>query len=188
MARSFKRMVHKNSKLLDHRRKKLGRIHANFAVSGVEVFKGRSWIVPALLLGFVTLYCVFAKHIHRQVGLTTWDWIVVSMYGFLALVYWLRRPYVRVDKKEITRVRGNRKQTIAATNISGITLKKNRVIIEFDEARKRWVFTRYLHRYHIDALGQTLQQFAKLHKVPVETKSGGNISSKIQQNSSLNWE
>jgi len=166
MARSFERTVRKNSKQLNQQRKKNGQPVSG--TPGEDVFKGRSLLFPVFLLGLAVLY-LFMSTFLTQTSMTTWDWVTMLLYVFLAFIFFLRRPYVKVSSNRIVTLKGNRERSIGVDDIVKFRIEPGTVVIEHNSRGKRWVFTKLINRYDTDALAERLLKFAKAHQITVET-------------------
>lgn len=166
MARSFERTVRKNSKQLNQQRKKNGQQVSG--TPGVDIFKGRSLLFPIFLIGLAFLY-LFMSTFLVKAPMTTWDWVTMLLYVFLAVIFLLRRPYLKIGNSTIATIKGNRERSIGVDDIVKFRIEPGTVVIEHNGRGKRWVFTKLLNRYDTDAITERLLRFAKSHQITVET-------------------
>ncbi|MGF7047518.1 hypothetical protein J2T13_002023 [Paenibacillus sp. DS2015] len=177
MARSWERMVQKNRKQLNKKRKDQGLSSISSTGSGSKVsgdiFKGRKMLLPftlvvlSLLYGLLGVYAEQLVENNEQSSVV--NWIVIGLYILLAVIIYLRRPYLRVDKDSLYTTRMNRETRIGAVNIAKISLKSGSVVITPLKGKGRnWVFTRLINRYDTEAMGERLEIFAETHKIPLE--------------------
>ncbi|MHA7583573.1 hypothetical protein ACX12E_24795 [Paenibacillus vandeheii] len=166
MSRSFERTVRKNSKQLNQQRKKSGQPVSG--TPGEDVFKGRSLLFPIFLIGLAFLY-LFMSTFLVKAPMTTWDWVTMLLYVLLAVIFMLRRPYVKIGTNRILTTKGNRERSIGVDDIVKFRIEPGTVVIEHNARGKRWVFTKLLNRYDTDAITERLLKFAKEHQITVET-------------------
>ncbi|WP_232317051.1 hypothetical protein [Paenibacillus sp. D9] len=168
LSRSWERKVRRNSAQINATRKKRGQTAIKPAASGdrTERFKGRNFISPIMLVLFVALYVLILP---KDEGATNWNWIVVAMYVFLALMFFLRRPYLAVgaDFVQTRRMTGDKRLNKEA--IKGISVMKSYVVIEQVKGAN-WVFSRVLNRYPTDRMAVSLEQFAARNGIPFTQK------------------
>lgn len=175
MARSWERMVEKNKKQLNQKRKKQGQsgISTTGSIASGDRFKGRKIIFPFVLIMLAILY-----------GLLTWasstlpdtekqtspimNWFVVIAYIVLGVILYLKRPYLLVNKDNLQTPKLNRVRSVPSSDITKIKVAKGSVVIEQKGKGGNWVFTRLLNRYDIKAMGERLEQFAKVNNIPFE--------------------
>ncbi|CAI6055264.1 hypothetical protein PAECIP112173_01556 [Paenibacillus sp. JJ-100] len=164
--RSFERAVRKNSKQLNQQRKKSGQ--SVVGNPGENIYKGRSLLFPIFLIGLAFLY-LFMSTFLVQAPMTTWDWVTMLLYVLLAVIFMLRRPYIKISSNRIITTKGNRERSIGVDDIIKFRFEPGTVVIEHNSRGKRWVFTKLLNRYDTEAITERLMQFAKAHQITVET-------------------
>ena len=130
-------------------------------------FKGRNFISPILLFLFVCLYALVV--IPAETRSSGTNWFVVVMYAFLALMFYLRRPYLLVgsDFVQTRRMTGDKRLT--KESIKGITVSKGSIVIEQVKGAN-WMFSRILNRYPTEEMGTFLEQFAQKNGIPFTQK------------------
>ncbi|MCZ8513114.1 hypothetical protein O9H85_11905 [Paenibacillus filicis] len=167
MSRKWERMVKKNTKVTNARRKKSG---SNPISGGVaddsSVFKGRSWLWPLLLVA-IGFFCFVAfRSAARQDNLY---WVTGASYIFLAvLIYWARRPYLKVGKQSLTSRRFSGERTVEAAQISEIAFSKDAVVIIVQPKNSRWVFTRFYHQFPLEPVKAALKEFANKNAIALK--------------------
>ncbi|CAM3865872.1 hypothetical protein COLU111180_11445 [Cohnella lubricantis] len=171
MSRSWERMVERNSKQLNKKRKKEGKHAVAAPAQQIDRFQGRSYIVPSLLLlvviFFVIMYTPWASETGESPGLM---WVTVGCYALLALFYYLRRPYLSVGKDYLETRRFSGFKRLKPTEIRKIVLQPGYVLIETVKGGN-WVFSRMMNRFPVERMGERLQAYAALHHIELERKS-----------------
>jgi len=179
MSRSWERMVQKNKKQLNKQRKKQGKesIYSTSSTQG-EVFKGRKYALPIFLVILAAFYAflVIATYDFAQQNGTapenmTMNWVIVGLYILLAVMIFLRRPYLRVEKNAVYTTRFNRERALPASEITKIVVNKGSVVLERNKKGGNWVFTRLINRYDTAAMGESLEKFAKNNNIPFENSA-----------------
>ncbi len=176
MARSWERMVEKNKKELNMKRKKQGQssISTTGSVASGDRFKGRKIIFPFVLIMLAVLYGLLtwaSSTLPEQEQQTTspiMNWFVVVAYIALGVILYLKRPYLLVNKDNLQTPKLNRVRSVPASDITKIKVAKGSVVIEQKGKGGNWVFTRLLNRYDVSAMGERLEQFAKVNNIPFE--------------------
>lgn len=164
MSRKWERMVRKNTKVSNIQRKKSGKGEiSGISADGSVTFKGRSWFLPMLLVATgVFCFIVF----RNQPGQEQLYWITGASYFFLALlIYWIRRPFLKIDKKTLSSRRFGGDRFFEADQIKDITMSKDAIVINFKAKGKRWVFTKLYHMFPIDSARVKLQEYAEKNNV-----------------------
>lgn len=171
MSRSWERMVEKNSKQINKRRKKEGKHVINTANAQVDRFKGRNYVVPILLFMLILLYITLSQPwSDRFMQDPTMFWLTVGAYVLLGVFYYMRRPYLAVTKDTLETRRFTGYKTLRPSEIRKITVQPGYIIIESVKGAN-WVFSRLMNRYPLDRMTQRLQTFAELHKIDWEVKA-----------------
>lgn len=170
MARSWERMVKKNSTHLNKQRKKQGQpsIYGSKTSVTADIYKGRNYILPLTLVALAVLYFLLGTLGQQNVAGSGMTWAVMGLYVLLGVIIFLRRPYLRVEKNVISTTKFNRDRRLTAENISKIKLAAGSVVIEQKGKGGNWVFTRLINRYDTTAMGERLERFAKTFDIPVE--------------------
>ncbi|MEF3301647.1 hypothetical protein [Paenibacillus sp. GYB003] len=133
MSRKWERMVYKNSKELNAKRKKAG--HAPISVSAEEqmdVFKGRSWFLPALLVACSLFFAIVSVALYET---QTLYWITVIGYLALGVMYFLRRPYIKIGKQKLATRRMGVDKVFDAGEIESITVQSGSIAIQIKGKR-----------------------------------------------------
>jgi hypothetical protein len=171
MSRSWERMVEKNSKQINKRRKKDGKNTINTANSQVDRFKGRNYVVPILLFLLILLYITMSRPWSDQfMQDPTMFWLTVGAYVLLGVFYYMRRPYLAVTRDTLETRRFTGFKTLRPSEIRKITVQPGYIIIESVKGAN-WVFSRVMNRYPLETMRQRLQTFAELHKIDFEVKT-----------------
>ncbi|UUZ79270.1 hypothetical protein LJK88_29275 [Paenibacillus sp. P26] len=166
MSRKWERMVKKNTKVTNARRKKTG--STLIAGGGAEdsvVFKGRSWMFPLLLVA-VGVFCFIS--FRNMAGQDQLYWVTGASYLFLAvIIYWVRRPFLRIGKQSLTSRRFGGDRTVDASQISQILFSKDAVVVVILPKNNRWAFTRLYHQFPIEQMKETLKEFAGKNNIAI---------------------
>lgn len=167
MSRKWERMVRKNTKTVNKHRKKSGQPKISELQSdGSVTLKGRSWFLPMLLVA-TGVFCFIS--FRSMAGQDNLYWITGASYIFLAvLIYWVRRPFIKIGKSALTSRRFGGDRTIEASQIEGITISKEAVVVQIKPKGNRWVFTRLYNRFQMDELHEKIQEFAAKNNVPLK--------------------
>lgn len=172
MSRSWERKVSKNMQQLNKQRKKQGlSSYQGSAISdNSDVFKGRKYVLPIVLLALAGLYALLGSATATATGGSNnaLNWIGVSLYVLLALMIFLRKPYLKIERASVSTMKFNRERRMAATEIEKIKLAQGSVVIQGKGKAGNWVFSRLINLYDTNAMGERLEEFAKAHHIPVE--------------------
>ncbi|GAA3404654.1 hypothetical protein ACFFNY_27270 [Paenibacillus hodogayensis] len=159
MSRKWERMVQKNSKDINSRRKKTG--HTPISVSAQEqmdVYKGRSWFLPALLVACSLFFAIVSVMLYESQSLY---WITVLGYMVLGVMYFLRRPYIKIGKQKLATRRMGMDKVFGADEIESISVQSGSVAIQLKGKRTRWVLSKFQSLYDIPAIAARLKKFAE---------------------------
>lgn len=137
-----------------------------------EIFKGRKIILPVTLAFLAVLYGTIGtigKAAELNSGIF---WVTIALYLLLALMIFLRRPYLRIDRSWLYTSKYNRDKLIEANNISKIKVNKNRSKITIVPKSKdvNWVFSRSRNLFNTGEMAAYLEQYAKVNQVTFETE------------------
>ncbi|MCJ8012552.1 hypothetical protein MUG84_12505 [Paenibacillus sp. KQZ6P-2] len=179
MSRSWERKVQKNTAQLNKQRKKQGKpsLYSSNSSATEEIFKGRNYVLPITLVALAAIYVLLGLASQQAVMNTSLTWIVVAMYVLLAVVIFLRRPFLKVDKNTISTIKFNRDRRLNADQIAKIKVGSGTVVIELKGTKGKngkvsrggnWVFTRIVNRYDTAAMGERLERFANTFNIPFE--------------------
>lgn len=168
MASSFERAVKRNQHKVNKNRKKKGQPVLGSGMENEDIFKGRAFIFPFVLVVLAFMFLTLSGV--TKDGVSGFDWFVFILYIGLALMYFLRRPYLKVGKKRIKTIKLSRERSLGAEDIKRIVVDKGSIIIEHNAKGSNWAFSRLLNLYDTDAMGERLITFAQTHQIPVEDK------------------
>ncbi|WP_040949248.1 DUF986 family protein [Gorillibacterium massiliense] len=167
MSRKWERMVEKNRKEVNAKRKKSGA-----ATIGTpkreqrEVFKGRSWGFPVLLILIGTLNIPLAMHAENSKNSSMSYWTLVLYVALAVFMYFIRRPMLQIGKDTLVSRRFTGDKLVHASEIARIDLMKGAVMIE-TKAKKRWMYTKLTHMFPIPEVTDKLRTFAERNGVPL---------------------
>lgn len=173
MSRKWKRMVERNYEQVSKQRSKQEKALPGVKLlsDGTEMIRGRSIMMPITMLAIVSMFIlVYGSY----AGSDPLFWVTVAAYSFLALVYFLRRPYLKIGRAYISTRRMGRDQIVEAKEIASVTCGDGYVAIDFKSKRRKWFFSRVMNRYPTDRMAERLQLFAQKHEIPVHQQSGEN--------------
>ncbi|MHA6529024.1 hypothetical protein [Paenibacillus sp. BAC0078] len=172
MARSWERMVQRNTQQLNKQRKKQGKesIYASTssaAAKGSDIFKGRNIVFPVVLLLLGIMFWVVGSIDEARGSGILANWLGVVLYFLLAALLFFRRPYLKVERARLSTIKFNRERWLPAADIEKIIVTRSAVSIKYKGKRTQWVFSKLLNRYDIQAMGERLEQFAKQNHVEI---------------------
>ncbi|MCQ4085611.1 hypothetical protein [Saccharibacillus sp. JS10] len=176
MSRSWERQIRKNQQKANTMRQKTGqeRIGTSAAVSqNYETFKGRNYMFPSFLLIiaiFLAVITIGAQMSGVKEASGSSYWFIIVMYLVLAVIMFLRRPYLRVGKDRVSTIRFNRERTLLAGDIAKFRVEKGYVTIETKGKSGNWIFSRFLKMFKTDEIAERMILFAEQHQIPVEKK------------------
>ncbi|MFK4342463.1 MULTISPECIES: hypothetical protein [unclassified Paenibacillus] len=169
MARSFERKVRKNTAHLNKSRKKQGIQTISGAGSAMDIFRGRNITVPIMLAGLAVLYMLMSYFLTKT-GMRGMDWLVFGLYLMLAVIFFIRRPYLKVGKSTLYMLKGGRERPMTAEDMKAIKIEKGYVTVERKGKGGNFIFTKSLGRYDTDAIAERLEKFALSNQVQVGKK------------------
>jgi hypothetical protein len=172
VSRKWERMVEKNRNSVNKVRRKQGKETIGSGTGGarasdpVSVIKGRSWMLPSFLVLFALFYFIsFYNSIEHNFSF----WFTgLSYIGLALLMYWIRRPVIKVSKDYITVRRFNGDKLLEPKDIKELTLHKDHVVIELVQKNKKLMYTRLQHRFPMEELNSKLRAYAVSHKLAVK--------------------
>ncbi|MNI35047.1 hypothetical protein D3C73_890580 [compost metagenome] len=132
------------------------------------MFLGRKIILPVLLVLLAGLYGGIGLIGSASELNSSLYWITIGLYLLLALTIFLRKPYLRVNKNWLYTSKFNRDKLLEAGNIKSIKVSRNKVTIVPNSKDANWIFYRTRNLFNTEAMGDTLEQFAKAYHVPFE--------------------
>ncbi|WP_197483457.1 hypothetical protein [Paenibacillus elgii] len=171
MSRKWQRMVRKNTKVTNVQRKKSGKetIAESSASDNSVTFKGRSWFLPLILVA-TGIFCFII--FRGQAGQDQMYWFTGASYIFLALlIYWVRRPLLKIGPDSLTSRRFGGDRTMSADMIDEISVTKDSIFITLKPKGARWGYTKFYHQFPVDAAGEKLQEFAQKNQVAFKQES-----------------
>ncbi|RED60306.1 hypothetical protein [Cohnella lupini] len=171
MSRSWERMVEKNSKQINKRRRKEGKKGISPNAPQIDRFRGRNYIVPSLLLMLIILYVTLAQPWSDSfMQDQTLFWVTIGCYVVLAVFYYFRRPYLAVTRDTLETRKFTGYKTLRPTEIRKISIQPGYVIIETIKGAS-WVFSRLMHRYPLERMSERLKTYSELHHIDWEVKT-----------------
>lgn len=171
MSRSWERKVNKNMSQLNKQRKKQGlsSYQGSTISDQSDVFKGRKYVLPLVLVALAGLYALLGTATSGASGSNdVLNWVGVSLYILLALMIFLRKPYLKIERASVSTMKFNRERRLAVSDIEKIKLASGSVVIQGKGKAGNWVFSRMMNLYDTKAMGERLEEFAKTHHIPVE--------------------
>lgn len=170
MSRSWERMVSKNSKNINKRRKKEGKKAVSPNAPQVDRFEGRNYVVPSLLFMLILLYVTLAQPWSDSfMQDPTLFWVTIGCYVILGVFYYFRRPYLAVTRDTLETRKFSGYKTLRPTQIRKITIMPGYVLIESVKGAN-WVFSRFMNRYPLERMAERLKDYAELHHIDWEVK------------------
>src|SRR5690554_2183332 len=100
-------MVDRNKKIINDKRKKVGKQPVTTATDNIDRYYGYNWIWPSILIAMIAIFIGFYSE--ETKGFTYW--FTVAAYPLLAFYFfWFRRPFLFIGKAELAsrRFRGVR--------------------------------------------------------------------------------
>lgn len=171
MSRSWERMVLKNSKNMNKRRKKEGKQSMRPNAPQVDKFVGRNFIVPTMLFMLIILYVTLAQPWSDNfMQDPTLFWVTVGCYVLLAAFYFFRRPYLAVTRDTLETRKFTGYKHLRPAQIRKISSMPGYILIESVKGGN-WVFSRFMNRYPLDRMGERLKVYADLHQIEWEVKT-----------------
>ncbi|TNJ68146.1 hypothetical protein FE784_00325 [Paenibacillus hemerocallicola] len=163
MSRRWERMVQKNSKEMNRKRLKTGKTPITVSTQEqMDVFKGRSWFLPTLLVACSLFFAIVSVAYYET---QTLYWVTVAGYLALGVMYFLRRPYIKVGKQKLSTRRMGMDKVFGADEIESISVQPGSVAIQLKGKRTRWVLSKFQSLYDIPALAARLKKFADVNGI-----------------------
>lgn len=171
MARSWERMVNKNRKQINQRRKKEGKgALGSVSKSDIEKFKGRNYIVPVLLILLIVFYILMSQPwSDAYPSSMTMFWVTLICYVLLATFYFMRRPYLSINRDTLETRKFTGYKYLRPSEIRKFTVEPGYIVIESVKGTN-WVFSRWMNLYPTQAMAERLKTYADLHKVEYVVK------------------
>jgi hypothetical protein len=160
MSRNWERMVRKNTKAANKNRLKQG-IPLISDRDQPQVFKGRSTLLTLLCL----VVFLFLMVTSPQAGQDNMSLFTMASYFLLGLfVYFVRRPYLKVNKASLSKRGFIKEYILYAENIKQIIVKPGYVFVE-QKGKQRWVYSKFLNRFKVDEMAAKLKSFSEQNHV-----------------------
>jgi hypothetical protein len=160
MSRNWERMVRKNTKAANKNRQKRG-IPLISDRDQPQVFKGRSTLLTLLCLVVLLFLAVTSP----QAAQGNLSFFTMASYLILGLfVYFVRRPYLKVNKASLARRGFIKEYILYAENIKQITVKPGYVFVE-QNGSQRWVYSKFLNRFKVNEMAAKLKRFSEQNHV-----------------------
>lgn len=168
MSRKWERKVGRNAKAINKQRQRFGKPPLGSKATPVpnkDIFKGRSIILPLLLLCIAIFFAMVNGQIGEQDALY---WITLVLYAFMALYFFFRRPYLRVMNSQLSTRRLGSEKIISASEIDHIECQPGYCTIVMKNKRTRWVFSRTINFYNTELMAKRLREFAAQHQITMK--------------------
>ena len=166
MSRSWERKVRKNMSKINQNRKKQGAGQIILNTEKKDRFVGRSYALPLFLVLFASFYVVMML-MTPKFQTDTMFWVTIGSYFFLAVLFFLRRPYLTIGKDYVQSRRFGGDKRLTADGIKGIRVQSGYVTI-IPQKGAGWTFSRLLNRFNTDEIAEKLKSFAANHNIPFE--------------------
>ncbi|OCT15656.1 hypothetical protein A8709_16480 [Paenibacillus pectinilyticus] len=168
MSRKWERMVSKNSKKVNQTRSKQGKAPISTDPDRPVVFKGRSIMLAAffIVVSIFLLITLTKTEGDKMYWYTTLSYLVVGV-----LIYFVRRPYLRVTKTNLSKRGLARELVLGAENIKEIVHAPGQIIIELTGKSPRWVYNKTFNRFDIPAMAAKLKKFAEQNRIAYVDKT-----------------
>ncbi|ANE47869.1 hypothetical protein SY83_17990 [Paenibacillus swuensis] len=168
MSRKWERMVQKNSKVSNKLRVKQGKgTISQTSVAGPDRYTGRSFILP-LACAAVAVFFGFTFAGEER---GTMYWFTVLSYLLLAVIFFLRKPYLAIGKDYVSTRKYGADKKMYAGSVDKITSQPGSIVITFKHSKNSWVLSRTWNRYDTVTIEPALQKFAQQNDVPFEVKA-----------------
>jgi len=170
-SRSWERMVEKNSKQINKRRKKEGKKGIGSSSPQIDRFQGRNYVVPALLLLLILLYVTLSQPwSDKFLQDPTLFWVTIGCYVLLAVFYFFRRPYLAISRDTLETRKFTGYKTMRPSDIRKIVVQPGYVLVESVKGTN-WVFSKLMNRYPIDRMAERLKVFTEVNRIEFELKT-----------------
>lgn len=171
MSRKWERMVERNRKSVNKVRTKQG--IGSIPEGGreqTEVIKGRSWMLPSMLVLLAILYFITTYQVTGVNG--TYLFTGFSYIALALLMYWIRRPEIRIAESYLTVRRFTGDKRVEPKDIKELVLNKGHIVIQTNAKRGgRYIYTKMQHRFPMDKLNAKLREFAVKNKVNLKDET-----------------
>jgi len=171
MSRSWERMVTKNTKQINKKRKKEGKRGIAPNAPQIDRFRGRNYVIPTLLVLLIAFYILLSQPwSDRFLQDPTLFWVTIGCYVLLAVFYYFRRPYLAVSRDTLETRKFTGYKTLRPSQIRKIVVQPGYVLIESVKGTN-WVFSRIMNRYPIAQMAERLKVYAEVNQVDYEIKT-----------------
>ncbi|EFM12081.1 conserved hypothetical protein [Paenibacillus curdlanolyticus YK9] len=167
MSRSWERKVRNNMNQLNKQRKKQGIQAVVPNAERSDIYKGRSFIGPILLLLIVAAYALLDGT--AQASQSNLYWVTIGCYILLAVVMLIRRPYLKVGQDYVQTRKFTGDRRLRADEMKAINVQDGYIVIERHRGGN-WVFARITNRYPTTLMAERLKSFAQQNQVPYNVK------------------
>ncbi|MFD0587042.1 hypothetical protein ACFQZE_03415 [Paenibacillus sp. GCM10027627] len=168
MSRSWERKVRKNMSKVNHTRKKQGGGQLVFNAEKSARFTGRNFVFPILLIMFIVAY-IFISQTSPKFETGTMYWVTIGAYFLLALIFFLRKPYLTIGKDYVQTRRFSGDRRLSADAIKAIRVQDGYVTVMPNKGAG-WTFSRLLNRFQTDEMAEKLKGFAAANGISFEEK------------------
>lgn len=170
MSRKWERMVERNRKSVNKVRTKQGQ--PTLLEGGKEkgtVIKGRSWMLPSVLVIFAVFYFISTYKITETNG--TYWFTGISYILLAVLIFLVRRPTIKISRAYLTVRRYTGDKFVEPKDIDELVLNKGHVVIQLKEKQKKLIYTKLQHQFPMELLNEKLKEFAVMHKIPYKDET-----------------
>ncbi|OGX68163.1 MAG: hypothetical protein A2189_00545 [Paenibacillus sp. RIFOXYA1_FULL_44_5] len=172
MSRNWKRMVEKNTQKTNKLRKKQG--SSLISEKQKLIYKGRSTVSSIAFVAISIFF--FVAYVGRDNSKAFW-WTVVLYFLFGLFLFFIRRPYLRIEQNELRTIGFFSAYKIArAEDIEKIILQKGYVTIQLVKKKSPWIFNRAINRFDTQQMSEALRAFAGKNHVSLQDDLSGSNS------------
>lgn len=163
MSRKWERMVNKNKKVVNNTRSKAGKKKIDTVETpDFDEYKGRSIFFPILFMS-ISLMFLF---VFDQTETGVLYWVTIVSYFLLSLYFFfLKRPYLRVSKAQISTRKFGRDRPVPAAEIEKITIQSAYILIKIKGKKNPLMFSKLINRFDLTAMASRLKEFAAQHSI-----------------------
>lgn len=133
-----------------------------------DVFKGRKILLPVLLVALALTYGSIGFIGGAPEADSFMYWITIGLYVLLALIIFLKKPFLRISKNSLFTQKYNRDRRLDAGQISKIKISPTKITIVPKSGEPNWVFYKTRNRFDTEAMGNRLAQYANAYHVTLE--------------------
>nr|WP_202113163.1 hypothetical protein [Paenibacillus sp. MMS18-CY102] len=132
-----------------------------------DIYKGRSFIGPILLLFIVMAYALLDSN--PKASQSNLYWITIGCYILLAVIMLLRRPYLKIGQDYVQTRKFSGDRRLKAEEMKAINVQDGYIVISRHRGGN-WVFARITNLYPTAAMAERLKTFAQQNQVPYNVK------------------